>query len=161
MGCNSPHNLLSNADVNSSKDVSPPKEVTITSNVDTHSDERLPNQLFGMIEDEILKIIINANIDEEMMNYNTIIEFINKSDGSIDLIADCGLFISNDEYATKDTICLAVESKLLKKNSHENQSIMLDKEFLNTDSKIITIKYRQDKITKDLQLLLKEGDLVN
>lgn len=70
-------------------------------------------------------------------------------------VADCGLFISNDKFALKTGTCPAVESMLLKKNSDETQSIILPKDFLYTNKKIITVRYRQDHKTKDLDIPLQ------
>jgi hypothetical protein len=50
---------------------------------------------------------------------------------------------------------------LLKINNKEKQTIILPKVFFDIDSKLITVRYRQDKITKNLEIQLQSVDAVN
>jgi len=116
-----------------------------------------PSQLEGSNEDKILKVSIQAQIEADLMNYKTEILFINKSEQSIDLIADCGLFISNDNFADSADSCLAVESMLLKKSSKESRTIQLPKDYFN--NKELKVRYRQEKIVKELIIQVKALDM--
>jgi hypothetical protein len=125
-----------------------------------HSEEQIvevvPSQLKGSIEDEALRVSIIAEIDADKINYKANIVFSNKTGKSLDLVFDCGLLISNDKFAlSTGEICLTVESMLLKKNSKETKTIIIPKEFFDIDSKLITVRYRQEKITKDLEIQLQ------
>jgi hypothetical protein len=100
-------------------------------------------------------VSILAEIDADEINYKTNIVFSNKTGKSLDLIFDCGLLISNDKFASRmGESCLAVESMLLKKNNKYTTTIILPKEFFGIDNKMITVRYRQDKLTKDLEIHL-------
>jgi hypothetical protein len=122
--------------------------------------EEVPSQLKGSIEDEALRVSILAEIEEDKINYKTNIVFSNKTAKSLDLVFDCGLLISNDKFATNSgELCLAVESMLLKKNNQETQTIILSTEFFDIDNKIITVRYRQDKITKDREIQLQPSQV--
>jgi hypothetical protein len=136
-----------------------------TSKLNTHSEvriveeervvEEVPSQLKGYIEDEALRVSILAEIDADEINYKTNIVFSNKTGKSLDLIFDCGLLISNDKFASSmGESCLAVESMLLKKNNKYTTTIILPNEFFGIDNKMVTVRYRQDKLTKDLQIQL-------
>jgi hypothetical protein len=124
-----------------------------------HLEERIemevPSQLSGSIEDEALRVTIHAEIELDNINYKTNIVFSNKNEKSMDLIYDCGLLISNDNFAQSTGDCLAVESMLLKKNQKETQTIILPKEFFDNDNNLITIRYRHDEIMKCLKIQLK------
>ncbi|OAB47208.1 hypothetical protein [Paenibacillus antarcticus] len=50
--------------------------------------EKVPSQLKGYIEDEVLKVSILAEIDADKMNYKTNNVFSNKTDKSLDLVFD-------------------------------------------------------------------------
>ncbi|MCR8656708.1 hypothetical protein [Paenibacillus endoradicis] len=122
-------------------------------------DEQAPEStslLEGSIEDEILKVSIHAEIEADLLNYKTEIIFINKIKQSIDLIADCGSFISNDNFANSEDSCLAVDSMLLKKSIKESRTIHLPKDYFN--NKEITVRYRQEKIVKELIVQMKNVD---
>jgi hypothetical protein len=129
------------------------------------SDEKIvegfPNQLKGSNEDEALRVSILAEIDPDKINYKTNIVFSNKTGKSLDLVFDCGLLISNDKLASNTGTCPAVESMLLKKNNKEKQTIILPKEFFDIDSKLITVRYRQDKLMKHLEVQLQGVKAVN
>jgi hypothetical protein len=130
-----------------------------------HSEEKIvevvPSQLKGSIEDEALRVSILAEIDADKINYKTNIVFSNKTGKSLDLVFDCGLLISNDKFASSTGVCLAVESMQLKKNNKEKQTIILPKDFFDIDSKLITVRYRQDKITKNLEIQLQSVEAAN
>lgn len=115
----------------------------------------IPSQLAGSVEDEALSINMQAELQSDGTNYMTNIEFHNKSGKSLDLIFDCGLLISNDQFASNSGECVAVESMLLKKNKRELVSVALSREFFDHADGVITIRYRQVGITKDLELKLE------
>jgi hypothetical protein len=50
---------------------------------------------------------------------------------------------------------------LLKKNQKETQTMILPKEFFDNDSNLITVRYEQDKITKDLKIQLQGVEAAN
>lgn len=131
------------------------EEVKSTENSEERIVEEVPSELNGSIEDESIRVSIHAEIEVDKMHYKTNIIFSNKSDKSLDLFYDCGLLISNDNFASNKGDCPAVESMLLKKNNKERQTVILPKDFYNRDNKIITIRYRQDKITNELKMKLK------
>jgi hypothetical protein len=119
--------------------------------------QEVPSQLKGTIEDEALRVSILAEIEADKINYKTNIVFSNKTGRSLDLIVDCGLLISNDKFASsmgESYDCPAVESMLLKKNNKYTTTIILSKEFFGIDNTMVTVRYRQDKLTKDLQIQL-------
>jgi hypothetical protein len=130
-----------------------------------HSEEQIveevPSQLKGSTEDHALRVSILAEIDADKINYKTNIVFSNKTGKSLDLVFDCGLLISNDKFASSTDVCLAVESMLLKKNNKEKQTIILPKDFFDIDRKLITVRYRQDKITKNLEIQLQKVEAAN
>jgi len=114
-----------------------------------------PRQLKGSIEDELLKVSILAQIESDSQDYMTNIEFYNKSGKSLNLVFDCGLLISNDQFVSKSGECPAVESMLLKKDKRESVSVVLSRKFFATANDVITIRYRQDTATKDLEIKLE------
>lgn len=114
-----------------------------------------PGQLKGFAEDESLSVSLLAQIESDHNDYKTNIEFHNKSDKSLDLVFDCGLLISNDQFALKQGDCPAVESMLLKKNMKETQALVLSKNFFEIANNVITVRYRQDQKTKDLEVKLE------
>src|SRR5690606_9863393 len=64
-----------------------------------------PSQLEGSAEDDALSVKLSAQLNSDRKAYMTNIEFYNKSGQSLDLIYDCGLLISNDQFASKSDIC--------------------------------------------------------
>lgn len=117
-----------------------------------------PSQLIGFVEDEFLSVSILAQIESDRNDYKTNIEFHNKSDKSLDLIFDCGLLISNEQFASKQEICPAVESMLLKKNKKETETLVLSKDFFEMANNVITVRYRQDQKTIDLEVKLEVSE---
>ncbi|BBI32951.1 hypothetical protein [Cohnella abietis] len=157
-GCSVQEAIHSNSsEFNTSEDLQEKPEGTKESLIDPPSSvkKELSNQLKGTIEDEFLRVNINAEIDADKLNYKTYIEFSNKSEKSLHLVYDCGLLISNKSLTLTSNECLAVESMLLQKNKKETQTATLPKDFFDVDNKSITVSYRQDNITKELEIQMK------
>lgn len=117
-----------------------------------------PDQLTGFVENEIMRVSLLAQLESDRTNYKTTIEFHNKSGKSVDLIFDCGLLISNDQFAPKTGDCPAVESMLLKKNGRESVSVSLPRAFFDVADNLITIRYRQDSSPNDLEIQLEASN---
>jgi hypothetical protein len=117
--------------------------------------DQLPGRIDGFHEDEAIGVRIHAEYDTENQYYKTTIVFTNKTMNSMDIVADCGLFISKDHFEA-GTDCPAVESMLVKKNSSETQIMYLPGEFFNKLDEDISVKYRQGQTVKVINIQMKE-----
>lgn len=115
----------------------------------------VPSQLKGSVEDEALRVMLSTQLEADQTSYKTDMEFHNKSETSLDLMFDCGLLISNDQFAPDTGDCPAVESMLLKRNKRESRSVTLSGEFFDKSNNVITIRYRQNTATKNLEIKLE------
>jgi hypothetical protein len=124
-----------------------------------HSEEQaekeVADQLKGSSEDEALKVSLLAEIDADKKSYKIDLVITNKTSHPLDLLYDCGLLISNDKFASSDEeTCIAVESMMLKKKDREERSMIVPLGFFGSDNNTIIVRYRQNSITKNLELRL-------
>jgi hypothetical protein len=124
-----------------------------------HTTDQWPIKLNGFAEDEAVSVRFSADFDPDKQRYKTTISFTNKTNKSLDILADCGLFFSTDNFAAGAEVCPAVESMLVKKQKKETQTVYLPRDFFVETSKIVSVKYRQDQNVKILSFQLENmGD---
>jgi len=116
----------------------------------------LPDRWHGYAEDEILAIRFKAELEPEQHHYKTKVTFTNKTDKALEILADCGLFFSDDHDAAGAENCPAIESMLLLKRKQETQTVILPPEYFEPPYKVIYIRYRQDRNVKELHLHLSQ-----
>jgi len=116
----------------------------------------LPDQWHGYAEDETLAIRFTAELEPEQHQYKTKVTFTNKTDKALEILADCGLFFSDNHYAAGAENCPAIESTLLLKRKQETQTVTLPPEYFEPPFKVIYIRYRQDRDVKELHLHLSQ-----
>lgn len=95
-GCNSLEDIDNN--VSESNNFDPPvmereenKLINQGEVVEKRIDEKVPNQLIGGTEDEIIRVSILAEIESDKTKYITKIIFNNKTEKSLELVYDCGI----------------------------------------------------------------------
>ncbi len=106
--------------------------------------EELP--LFdGENEDEVIHVLVEASLDPESKTYRIEIIITNKANEMIDIIADCGSYVSypKDSEGERNS-CPTVESMGIYKNSDVKSIIDIPTKYFIRNEFILTVTYRMD-----------------
>ena len=84
----------------------------------------------GKNGDEIIDVLVGASLDPESKFYRTSILIMNKASEMIDIVADCGSYVSYlENFEAEGNNCLAVESMGIYKNSDVRSIIEIPKKY--------------------------------